>query len=380
MFSKKRILIIENAIDVTGGLKSILSTCVPLSAQFEFIFVIPAHSHTSGEIKQHGFTVIELPIRELNKSLLSVIVYLPYLIINTVRIRRIIRNHNIDLVHVNDLYNLLPVMLRILGSKTPYVCHIRFMPDRFPAWLFNFWVRLHLRFADKIIVVSQSLMNRLPRNEKFELIYNELPLKDRYPHYVKEQTEAGTFRFLYLSNYIRGKGHDFALKAFAKIHLQIPEWTLHFVGGDMGLLKNSAFKEELKALAAELGILEKTTWEGFTEEVELEYKRADIVLNFSESESFSITCLEALYYARPLIASDCGGPADIINPMETGVLVENRNINKMSEAMLQLATNKVLRQTLASRAKESVMEKFSIDKTLYRLRNIYNAVVLEGKQ
>lgn len=380
MSGKKKILVLENAIDITGGLKAILSTSAGLSSQFEFFFIIPVNSNSKRYIVDHGFTAIELPIRELNKTLWAWIIYLPCLIINAIRIKRLIAKHKIDLIHGNDLYNLLPVMLRMMGSKVPYVCHIRFMPDKFPAWLFNFWIKLHLRFAHKIIVVSQSLMNRLPRNPKFEVIYNELPAGNHNVEYSPKHSSTGHLRFLYLSNYMRGKGHEFAVKAFAKIHRHIPVWTLHFVGGDMGLPKNQEFKEELKVLAAELGILEKTTWAGFTENTKLEYERADIVLNFSESESFSITCLEALYYARPLIASDCGGPADIIDHMQTGMLVENRNADKMSEAMLQLAADETLRYKFSSQGSESVRQKFSADKTLYPLGDIYHAAILQGKQ
>ena len=52
-------------------------------------------------------------------------------------------------------------------------------------------------------------------------------------------------------------------------------------------------------------------FDGFAANTEVAMKGHDMVLNFSEAESFSLTCLDALYYGVPLIATDCGGPAEL---------------------------------------------------------------------
>jgi glycosyltransferase involved in cell wall biosynthesis len=181
--------------------------------------------------------------------------------------------------------------------------------------------------------------------------------------------------FLYLSNFMKGKGQNFALIAFAKIHHNLPLWKLRFVGGDMGLEKNREYLLNLKQEASHLKISEKIEWVGFAEDVEKEYKQADIVLNFSESESFSITCLEASYFGRPLIATDCGGPAEIIRPEETGLLVPNRKPEEMAIAMLQLALNEVNRERMGLKAREVVTEKFNFQNTTMKLQRLYQAAI-----
>jgi L-malate glycosyltransferase len=287
------------------------------------------------------------------------------------RLKRIVREHSIDIIHVNDLYNMLPVALRLFATPVPYVCHVRFLPDRFPKPLIHFWLKLHFRFAEKIIAVSEKVKAQLPLHPKIVVIHNELPIEERYAHALPAPDH---FTFLYVSNFIRGKGQIFALKAFSKIHENLDGWRLRFVGGDMGLEKNREYKNELVKTADTLGIGKKVEWVGFTEDVELEYKHGDIVLNFSESESFSITCLEAMYYGRPVIATDCGGPAEIIDHLKTGILVPNRDVLAMTEAMLKLATNADLRQVFGALARSTVKEKFSIQNTSYRLKEVYNAI------
>jgi L-malate glycosyltransferase len=374
---KPTILIIENSIDVTGALKSITRTAFDLRDQFDFMFIIPQHSKGRFWIEGKGFNCIyELPMREISRRFSSLLLYAPYLLINAYRLNKIVRQHGISIIHVNDLYNLLPVAIRLFGSAKPYVCHIRFLPDKFPGWLFNFWLKLHLKYAKRIIAVSNSVLKQIPEHPKLTLIYNELPVEERYPDLVNPEPNKSTYTFLYLSNFIRGKGQNYGLEAFARIHNDLPYWKLRFVGGDMGLEKNRNFRRELQHNAEKLGILEKTEWVGFTEAVELEYKKADIVLNFSESESFSITCLEALFFGRPVIATDCGGPAEIIDDGISGYLVPNRKIESMAEAMKTLATRKMNLIEMGLHGREIVKSRFSIENTSYRLLQYYKEVLI----
>ncbi len=370
---KNKILIIENSIHLTGDLKSITRSSFDLSNHFEFLFVIPKHSKGRFWIENKGFSkIFELPMRELSRRLSSLVLYVPFLVLNSIRLKKILKTNNVDIIHINDVYNLLPVAIRLFGNSTPYVCHFRFLPDRFPALLLKFWLMLHFRFASKIVAVSENVRRQLPNHPKVIVIHNELPAEERYPNISNDHSEKASYGFLYLSNFMEGKGQALALKAFSRIHHQLSNWTLRFVGGDMGLAKNRKYREGLRELGKELGIDQKLEWCDFADDVELEYKKADIVLNFSESESFSITCLEAMFYGRPLIASDCGGPSEIVSHMTTGLIVENRNVAEMSEAMLSLATNPKLRLTLAKNAREQVRDKFSISNTSYILKDVYN--------
>jgi len=370
---KTVILVIENSIDVTGALKSIVRIAYDLQPFFDFIFVIPKKSKGRFWIEKFGFNKIyELRMIELSKRLFSFLLYFPFLLMNALSLIRIIKQERVTLIHSNDLYNMLPVVIRLLGNPTPYVCHIRFMPDHFPAWIFNFWIKRHLRYAEQVVAVSKSVSNLLPQHPKISVIYGELPLGESYHFHGKDRIY---FVFLYLSNFMTGKGQELALEAFAQVHKGLPNWRLRFVGSDMGLKKNKEYVRKLMSLSEKLNIAEKIEWAEFTNDVEWEYKHADIVLNFSQSESFSITCLEALYYGRPLIASDCGGPAEIIDHGVTGILVPNKNIKEMAEAMKQMALQSDKREAMGTAARIVVREKFSVENTSFRLKEIFSWVL-----
>lgn len=371
MKRKRNVLIIENSIDVTGALKSIVQTCLNNSSEFNYVFLLPRNSKASVWLKLIDFNnIVFLPMVELSRNAKGNLRYLPCLVRNAIALKRIIKLHKIDLVVNNDLYNLLPIGSRLLGSRIPYVCFVRFLPNRFPKLLFSFWIRVHLHYAFSIIAVSHYLANRLPNSRKVRVIYNELPLE--LSHIGTEETLIEREKvFLYLSNFIDGKGQNYALEAFAMIEKDLPEWKLRFIGGDMGLVKNKAYFNQLRVQSENLKIANKCEWLGFTNNVQTEYKRVEISLNFSESESFSLTCLESIYFGTPVISTKSGGPEEIVAHRETGILVENRNIQEMADAMLMLANNDDLRKKANEIGSALVREKFSPDKTSGKLFAIF---------
>jgi glycosyltransferase involved in cell wall biosynthesis len=373
---KPAILIIENSVDMTGALKSIVLTANDLKDFYDFKFVIPQGSRCKQWLTEKGFSSIrELPMKEINKSFFSAALYIPYLLLNTFRLRKIVLQENISIVHVNDVYNLLPAILHLFGSKVSYVSHIRFLPNKFPSWILNFWMMLHFRYASKVVAVSNSVLNMLPPHPKLTLIYDGVPTGEKYPQPTEPVQQKTNFTFLYLSNFMEGKGHDYAIEAFATIRQELPGWKLRFVGSDMGLKKNELYRENLKEKSKALDVAEKTEWHGFTEDVETEYKHADVVLNFSESESFSITCVEALYYGRPLIATDCGGPGEIIDRGITGILVPNKNKMEMAKAMKKMAVEMDRGKEMGMAGRIAVRKKFSVDNTSFRLGEIYKQIL-----
>ncbi|HWA35109.1 MAG TPA: glycosyltransferase, partial [Cyclobacteriaceae bacterium] len=222
--SNRRILVIENSTVVTGAMKAIVNSTSQLQSSFSFQYIIPKGSTTRSAYPPDS--VHELRMVELSKRVGSLISYIPRLIANAFFLKKFVKQHSVDLVHVNDLYNLIPVAAKIFGCRVPYVCHVRFMPERFPPALFNFWLNLQLKHSSKVMVVSEALKKKLPHHEKIVVVY------DGYAFDKSREMASDGSTFLYLSNFIAGKGQDHALKAFINVHKQLPGWKLRFVGGD----------------------------------------------------------------------------------------------------------------------------------------------------
>ena len=367
--NKPTVVVIENAIDATGSLFSVIRSSIFLRDQFTFEFVLPSEGRAADTLRSYGFRVWVIPMKELRRNASSMLFYIPVLLVNGLRFRSLARKRNATVVVSNDFYNLTPVVSALFGLKTPYVCYVRFMPSKFPRVLSSTWFNLNSKFAQKIIGVSEAVKRELPPSSKTMVIYNELP------EYTVEFQISSFKLILFPANYINGKGQDHALEAFAKIADRYPDWKLRFVGGDMGLQKNRTYKSSLVGRAEELGLKYQVEFLEFSTNLMEHYREAAFVLNFSESESFSLTTLEAQYNGRAVVVTRCGGPEEIVIDGETGILVPVKDIDVMARAIEQLIVQSEVRQQMGLKAYAHVREKFSHQNTSGKLAEVYRSAM-----
>ncbi len=366
---RNKILIIDNSIAVTGALKAIVTSSSLLEEEFEFVFIIPKSSKSYEYLESRGFEALQIDFKEISRKPLSWLLYIPYLLINSIKINQFIKKQGIQIIHMNDFYNQVGLLLRLWRKERRLVTHVRRIPSSLPKILSGLWIKMAMMVSDKIIAVSDSVSSELPEHSKVIRIYDTLELKEKYPN--KRFVDGSTCKILYLANFIPGKGHDLALNAFISAYNKNNNLRLKFVGGDMGLPKNRAFKVRLQQLAGDLLSKEIVKFEDFAEDIEVEFKSADIFLNLSESESFSFTCLESLFYGTPLIANDSGGPKELFEHNKSGILVSNQRIGNIVNSILELSDNSLLRENLSREGKKFAKKKFSADNTYRSFLNVY---------
>jgi glycosyltransferase involved in cell wall biosynthesis len=299
------------------------------------------------------------------------------LLLNGWRLRRLARQERAQAVHLNDFYNLTGYVARWLSlGKLPVLTHVRFLPQVLPQVFARPWRWLAEHAAQQVLCVSEAVRTYFtPGQGRVLTIYDPLPARgEELPPYAVAESPVA-IRLLYLSNYIRGKGQNFALEAFRLAYAQNPALRLHFVGGDMGMVKNREFRQELEAVAQAAGLQDVIQFDGFAANTEGTMKAHDIVLNFSEAESFSLTCLDALYYGVPLIASDCGGPAELFENGKSGLLVPNRNVQAMADSISTLAADEALRRKFSEASSQFVRNKFAPARTYQRLAESYHRIL-----
>lgn len=353
------ILIIDNSVAFTGAFKCALNEADLLSGEHKFTFVLNTKSNLADTVTAKGHKVYQLPLLEIRKSPTVMLQYPFTLLRNALALQKIVKKEKIDIVQVNDFYNMLGVMLKVLGYKGKLLTYVRFLPSVMPGVLRNAWIKLGLKHSHRMIAVSDAVLKQLPQHPKAVRIYDPVQLSESLPE--KTPVPKDTVSILYLSNYIQGKGQDAAVEAFADAYKKNHNIRLTFTGGDMGLDKNIAYRNKLEARVKELGLQEVVAFAPFSADVEQAIKSADIVLNFSEAESFSMTCLEAAYYGTALVATACGGPEEIIDNGRTGIIVPVKDINAMSLAISTLAGDAGLRSIFAQAGKDYVRKKFNVE-------------------
>lgn len=371
------VLIVDNSRAVTGALNAICNATNTLRSDFEFVYILPRGSSGRSVLEQHGYRVHELPFVEISRRKLDLLRYVPMLVLNGWRLRQLARKEQASIIHLNDFYNLTVYVAQGISlGKLRIITHVRFLPQSLPQPLARTWRWLGEAFASRVICVSEAVRRYFNASVKVQVVFDPIPTSEFHPAAEVFTRGANTIiHLLYLGNYIPGKGQNFALEAFRQAYARDQRLRLLFVGGDMGMEKNRAFRKQLEDEVKNHGLPEVVSFAGFVNDVEQAIKQADIVLNFSESESFSLTCLDALYYGTPLIASDCGGPAELFENGRSGFLVPNRDVNAMASAINRLAADPNLRAQFAAAGKAFVRYKFRPEATYGRLGELYREVL-----
>lgn len=364
-----KILIIDNSIGVTGALNSIIDKITDFDSDYEFIFLIPKGSKSKDKIEKRGFKCIEINFIEISKNMFNNFLYFPQLIVNAYRISKIVNKHKIDLIHVNDIYNLSGIFTKFF-KKIKVITHIRRMPESFPLFIYYFWVKIHLRYSDKIIAVSNANAKIFNNSPKVEVLYNSTILSQQ----ENDFSENEVLTIMYLANYTYGKGQNHALKVLKEISaLKLNQkYKVRFVGSTFDLKNNIEFKKELKRKVYKYQMENFVFIEDESKDIYSDLTNSDIVLNFSDSESLSKVTMESLFYRIPIIATDVGGTNEMIQDGFNGFLVKKDDFEDMQNKLVTLINDKGLRQKFFKNNENYIKSKFSKEVITKKLFNIYD--------
>ena len=84
--------------------------------------------------------------------------------------------------------------------------------------------------------------------------------------------------------------------------------------------------------------------------------------------------LEAMFTGLPVVQTRHAGIDEVIEHGRTGLLVEERDVEGMAQAMLQVAQNPVLARMLGQTARRESMEKYTADHYIKPLEQILVSV------
>lgn len=256
----------------------------------------------------------------------------------------------------------------------------RFQPQsRYGVVLYGIdaWRRLSplkrraLQKADFLIAISETTKrNAVAANQLDEgrvyVLPNALEWTDE-PEAASFSPAAGK-RILSVCRLERNeqyKGIDSTLRALAKVALTIPDVHYVVVGDGSDLARH-------KALATELGVADRVEFTGSVSDATLRahYRDCDVFVLPSAAEGFGFVFLEAMHYAKPIIAANSGATPEVVRDQETGLLVEYGDIEQLANAITSLCRDAGLRRRLGAAGKIRLHENFTFDQFRQRFGKI----------
>jgi glycosyltransferase involved in cell wall biosynthesis len=148
-----------------------------------------------------------------------------------------------------------------------------------------------------------------------------------------------------VANYKPGKGLERLLEVAARLRADAPGLRYVLVG-------EGPLREALEATIDRLGLRDIVVLAGRVEDARTLYPAFDIAVQTSTSEGLPNAVLEAAAAGRPIVATDVGGTAEVIDTPERGLLVHPEDPDELGRALLRLAADATLRDALGLAALE----------------------------
>jgi glycosyltransferase involved in cell wall biosynthesis len=298
------------------------------------------------------------------------------------RLADLARGNGVALIHSNCTH-VLAGGLAARWTGIPHLHHVRenLLP---PKPLSRALARLVWSLADKVIVVSRAtgeeFLGLRGPHPKVAVIYNGVDVQDMVPGpspseararlgWPTQESHVGV-----VARLSPWKGHRVFLQAAAALH-RTQAGVRFAIIGDSDTRRNERYKTELVALSRRLGIAGVVRWTGFVTPVQRWLSGLDIVVVPSvRPEPFGRSLIEAMAMERPVVATDHGGPREIL-AAGGGVLVPPGDPRALAAAVGDLLRDERLRKDLGRTARQQAIKRFSIAEHVRGVVSLYDRVL-----
>lgn len=158
---------------------------------------------------------------------------------------------------------------------------------------------------------------------------------------------------VFLGRLVHEKGVKWLLDAYCQVRRSEPRTKLYICGQGPDL-------PALQERAGFLGVLDAVCFTGFISSAERNnlYQEASLAIIPSLYEPFGIVALEAMASGLPVVASDTGGLAEIIQHGHNGLKVSPGDATALAGAMLFLLQNPDEARRISGNARNTVQELY----------------------
>ena len=175
-------------------------------------------------------------------------------------------------------------------------------------------------------------------------------------------------RVIAVGRYVYQKGFDLLLQAWAKIEKNHSDWQMAIYGDG----NREPYEQQMK----ELGIdSSRCHLNGPTADIQKEYVDSSVFVFSSRFEGFGMVLVEAMACGLPVVSFACPcGPKDIVKDGDDGLLVENGNLNALTDSLIRLMRDADLRRRMAANGIKNV-QRFSMMHIAERWKGLFESTV-----
>ncbi len=264
--------------------------------------------------------------------------------------------------------------VRLVHTFHGHILHSYF--GRIKSVLFIWIERFLAIFTNKIVTVSESVRKELIRLKIASLKkIIAIPLGLELEKYLKiENNGPGNKDYKsvgIIGRLVPVKNHKMFLDAAKRLKgtLDFKQKIKFLIVGDGPL------RQQLESYAERLGISEDAIFTGWIKDLEELYSELDIVALTSLNEGTPLALIEAQAAARPCVATNVGGVANVVEEGKGGFLVPSQNIETFVQALIKLLNNPTLMWTMGKYGRDKVKDRFSRERLIKDVESLYDKML-----
>lgn len=297
-------------------------------------------------------------------------------ILNLKTIIDIVDKNKIDIIHIHwtkDLY--LAVLVKIFSKNKPKIIQTRHMHmTRFKN---DFFHKLLYTNIDSIIAVTEEVKNELnkfiPQKVRPKIIrsyigtkeFSEIS-KDVKKKLIKQYNLKQGFTIGIIGRIEEEKGQHLVIEAINKLTKK----KIHANGLIIGHTMNENYLNQLKNKIHKWDLSKNIIFTGFTTNVQELMQLCDVIVLATSNETFGLVLIEAMKSKVCVIATNKGGPREIIEHNKSGLLFEVKNSNDLTQQLLYLLNHPEKKASFINQAYQKANKAFSEKKQFEEVFNI----------
>jgi glycosyltransferase involved in cell wall biosynthesis len=299
-----------------------------------------------------------------------------------------LRRERTEILHTYGFYpNVFAIPAARLAGVPVRIGSIQDIGDTYTFWQHKVQKQC-LRMADHIVVNAEAIKQDLVRRgydlgrlsvipngtdcERFRLRGNGEAVRREW-NIPPDVPVVGV-----LARLMRIKGQEVFLHAAALMASNNPDVRFMIVGDNSN---DHGYKDELKRLAARLGLADRVLFTGFRVDVPDLLAALSVVVSPSLGlEGMSNSVLESMAAGVPVVATQVGGTPEIVEDGVTGLLVPPGDSEELAAAISRLLADNTLAKRLVESARRRVFSRYSLERAVESTERLYHELLMRAQR
>lgn len=319
--------------------------------------------------------------------LLREILHIPFTIAAMVKAARRWRG-KIDLIHVNEVTEIIPGLIAKWLFRVPMVVHVRSPQRKVQSWRTQTIDGLLARFADAVIAINETTRATLSAHLLVDVIQNSFTAKlgqNPDPAILAKLNalRPDSLKVGFVGNLHVSKGifdlvdaARLLCDAGANVEFVIVGGHTRVGGGIKGwLLRLAGLAQDvygdLRERIASHGLESTFHLLGPTHDIQCVYERLDVITFPSHFDAPGRPVFEAAFSGVPCIACVSDPKPDTLVHGETGLAIHARDPVALAEAILHFERDRHEVHRMGAHARQLAVDNFEPEANALRLKQVY---------